>query len=344
MPTFHERILAMASPRLTYEEWKPYIRPIYDLPELDGVDPKVIWASRQRTIHHRVDLVTKFWDELSAAWPQGTALDYCLALELEEYSDENVFNSLKDPNFIKQVLEEGERRGIRHQQRVAPVERASFRPRRMAIADTDSSSDDDSDSSSSRQRRWTLNERVRFKEVVTRLAQSDAPTWHAVAKEFPERSPAECESFYKRLRDSKERTVVFKAERSKEEILRKQVNVIVGVEFRYKEMSAFVGFESEKLRTARLQNPLVNYIDQLTHKTITFAAMSPDYFVLDYYTWVRCLRRRRVNPFSQLSMTLRDVILLTFDNIGEHYDKIRNLEESRPPRPEDDMLPKFLGL
>jgi hypothetical protein len=42
-------------------------------------------------------------------------------------------------------------------------------------------------------------------------------------------------------------------------------------------------------------------------------------------------------------MCLRDVTLLTFDNIDDYVDKIRNLEQSRPPNPEDDMLARFLG-
>jgi hypothetical protein len=43
-------------------------------------------------------------------------------------------------------------------------------------------------------------------------------------------------------------------------------------------------------------------------------------------------------------MSLREVILLTVDNIGEYYHKIRNLEQSRPANPKDDLLPKILGL
>jgi hypothetical protein len=42
-------------------------------------------------------------------------------------------------------------------------------------------------------------------------------------------------------------------------------------------------------------------------------------------------------------MSLRDVKLLTFDNIGEYYDKIRNLDDIRPDNPEDDLVAKFLG-
>jgi hypothetical protein len=83
----------------------------------------------------------------------------------------------------------------------------------------------------------------------------------------------------------------------------------------------------------------------VTGKKITFAAISPDYFVLDYYTWVRwlCTRDQHRNPYSQLPMSLRDVKLLTFDNIGEYYDKIRNLDDIRPDNPEDDLVAKFLG-
>jgi hypothetical protein len=42
-------------------------------------------------------------------------------------------------------------------------------------------------------------------------------------------------------------------------------------------------------------------------------------------------------------MSLRDVTLLTADNIGEYYDKIRNLEQSKPLDPKDDHVLKFLG-
>jgi hypothetical protein len=124
--------------------------------------------------------------------------------------------------------------------------------------------------------------------------------------------------------------------------LRKKARAILGITFSFKGMTAFVGDVPQKFDYARKNNPFVNYVDQVSDKTIVFAAISPDYYLLDYHSWVRCLSTNRWNPFTRLRMTLQDLTLVTFDNIMDHYEKIVNLEQCRPPNPEDDIFRKFL--
>jgi hypothetical protein len=42
-------------------------------------------------------------------------------------------------------------------------------------------------------------------------------------------------------------------------------------------------------------------------------------------------------------MSLHELTFLTIDNIFEFYDKIVNLNESRPENPANDLLAKFIA-
>jgi hypothetical protein len=97
--------------------------------------------------------------------------------------------------------------------------------------DSDSSSDEEYGGPSVRTRRWAAHEITKFKEVLGRLAHSDGPSWDAVAREFPGRTPEQCQSCYRKLRESREITFVLKPPKSPEAMLRKKVKAIVGVEF-----------------------------------------------------------------------------------------------------------------
>ena len=72
------------------------------------------------------------------------------------------------------------------------------------------------------------------------------------------------------------------------------------------------------------------YVDQITTQAMVVPTLSPDYFVLDYSTWIALLRREEKNPFTMREMTEKDLIILTEQNFEKYRDKIANLEESLP--------------
>jgi hypothetical protein len=92
-----------------------------------------------------------------------------------------------------------------------------------------------------------------------------------------------------------------------------------------------------------MQNPLENYIDQITAQKILIPAVSPDFYLLDYTTWCKTLQKNSQNPFTRNHLTRRQLIFVTYDNVQELAPKIVNLNESRPKNPADDRLADFLG-
>jgi hypothetical protein len=322
---------------LTFAEWLPYI-PL--LPDVDAVDRAYFWDNREQQIHHRINAVNELYDKMIQVWPDGTALDFYIALELEQNTDWDVLDSLQDPAFVFRVLQEAELRGIKHSKPLlaAPIQaKPQFRIEGPEQSDPSSDSDDAYEEKPVIERSWTSSQIAKMEKVLRRLASNPSRSWGLVAKEFPDRTADQCKACYHKYHSTGKITADFDAD-TPAEFARKQVPMLVGIEFRYVDLTSYVGFEKSKLKAARLQNPLVNYIDQLTGKNILFAAMSPDGYVLDYYTWVECLKKERCNPFTRRPMFLRDLVMVTFDNIEELIGRIENLEQSRPAHPEDDHL------
>ena len=70
---------------------------------------------------------------------------------------------------------------------------------------------------------------------------------------------------------------------------------------------------------------LPGFIDDFTQKEVILPAISPQGYVLGYYTWLRVLAKQRNHcPFTRLPVTRRHLVKLTPDNIEEYRDKITN--------------------
>jgi hypothetical protein len=70
--------------------------------------------------------------------------------------------------------------------------------------------------------------------------------------------------------------------------------------------------------------------------------VSSDFYLFDYFRWSRCLKEERCNPIRRVPMTIRDVTLVTYDNVLGLWDKIINLDDSRQTDPDLDMPPIIL--
>ncbi|KAL9658489.1 hypothetical protein ABK040_006029 [Willaertia magna] len=74
-------------------------------------------------------------------------------------------------------------------------------------------------------------------------------------------------------------------------------------------------------------NPLRGVIDPITQYEIEKPAISPFGHVLGYNTWIKILNSEPKNtcPFTKQILRKRALVKLTYDNIDEYKDKIRNL-------------------
>jgi hypothetical protein len=297
----------------------------------------------------RIARVNEQWDQLKATWPQGSGLEYLIAFELIP-ANEEVVDALKRPEFVKNVIDVARSRGIPVLSALRPPELSRFVP--PAPDDTDSDdydsfdgADGDDDTHSRVPARWTANEVARFIEAL----REQPPSWKVIARRFPGRTPRHCRMQYKRLRRTGKLDFEYPAqEESHETAMRKKqlterIHNIIAIHFSYGDQSCLVIPQGQRYRQVAMQNPLVNYIDQITMMKIVFPAISPDYYLLDYTTWLKILATNAENPFTRSHFNKRQLTFITYDNVHLYAHKIVNLVESRPPNPADDKLAEILG-
>ncbi|KAI8808451.1 hypothetical protein BJ742DRAFT_808666 [Cladochytrium replicatum] len=74
-------------------------------------------------------------------------------------------------------------------------------------------------------------------------------------------------------------------------------------------------------------NPLPGFTDPITLDEVVRPAISPYGHVMSYESWVRCLAsedRKNICPLTKRTLTKRELVILTFENIHEFRDKIVN--------------------
>jgi hypothetical protein len=125
--------------------------------------------------------------------------------------------------------------------------------------------------------------------------------------------------------------------------LAEAIHGVVAIHFTFNEQKCWVMPEGWRFRKYALQNPLENYIDQVTQQKILIPAVSPDFYLLDYMTWCKVHEEDSQNPFTRSHFNMRQLTFVTYDNVQELAPKIVNLNESRPKNPADDRLADFLG-
>jgi|UniRef100_A0A7S4CW43 hypothetical protein len=78
------------------------------------------------------------------------------------------------------------------------------------------------------------------------------------------------------------------------------------------------------------ENPLPNFIDQITGDVVVQPCISPQGYVAGKRSWLAALEKRHGKcPFTNVKTSHRGLILLTSDNIAEHRDNIKNWEGIR---------------
>ncbi|KAI8997410.1 hypothetical protein BDB01DRAFT_771026 [Pilobolus umbonatus] len=75
-----------------------------------------------------------------------------------------------------------------------------------------------------------------------------------------------------------------------------------------------------------LDNPLPGFLDPITLEEVIKPAISTYGHVMGYDSWVRCLTnwegKKNICPLTKKTLTKRDLVILTHDNIDEYRDKI----------------------
>jgi hypothetical protein len=71
-------------------------------------------------------------------------------------------------------------------------------------------------------------------------------------------------------------------------------------------------------------NPLPGFIDPITLMEVEKPAISPYGHVMGYDCWVRCLGVKNLCPMTKKTLTKRDLVVLTIDNIEEYRFIITN--------------------
>lgn len=73
-------------------------------------------------------------------------------------------------------------------------------------------------------------------------------------------------------------------------------------------------------------NPVADMIDPITLERVVKPAVSPHGVVMGYDTWIRCLSRapRNVCPITKQTVTKRDLVRLTWENIEEYRALIKS--------------------
>jgi hypothetical protein len=329
-------------PVLTFEDWIPYAPA---LPEgLD--DPTPLIAYRRRLIEHRLATVNRDFNELKEAWPDGTALHFMLASELYTGPEVEFIAKLRDVNFIRKVLGEAKTRGIHQGSLAIPAASLRSAPPVVPLDETDSDSEDDTDSGGARKPKhnratWSALEMSSFRLILNELSPNPA-SWKAVARRFTGKTPDDCRYLYRRMRSTNQLDTDLTGPWEDSLPAGDRFKRVTVIQFCYKQMSAWVGPQGQTHKDRAMQNPLLNYVDQMTGNKIIYPAISPDFYLLDYRTWLKVIQEQGADPFSRRHLNKRQLIILNADNINEYQAKIHNLEASKPLHPADDHLEEFL--
>jgi hypothetical protein len=248
----------------------PDVHPVQPPRNSDATVVAHLEKVNESRVLRRVQFVNEDYEEMKVMWPEGTAFDFCVAVELERKEDFHVLKRLLNPGFVAQVIEEAEHRGIKHDHQtqskssVRQTSGVGFRRRRQISESSSEEYDDEFTDRGQRPAaagRWSVRETKRFKEVLAELSSLETGSWKGVQMD-------QYEGFYHKHWKSGKMKVVFNRRNSPTEIFRKKLKSLLCVEFQFHEKRVFVGRMPERFEQARVTNPLVNYIDQILKEPI----------------------------------------------------------------------------
>lgn len=254
----------------------------------------------RRSIYaRRVDKVNDRLDDFRDVWPKGRPIDYFIALESCRDDIGSALHKLCSKRYRRAVRVESHQRGVGGAcaPRVALDHSAFF----------DDESADDAP--------WADEEIAQFKRIYARIG----PDFPRIAWEIPSRNARQCRVIYEQLAERGELPALAQAADNEEHVRR----FTLSLRFDHSGAVFEVGGGDAALRECREKNPFPGMRDRITGEEINFPAMSPDGYVLDYFTWLKILEKNSANPFTDCPIYSKDdIVLLTTDNIDEFRERI----------------------
>jgi hypothetical protein len=171
---------------------------------------------------------------------------------------------------------------------------------------------------------WSSEEKQLFLKRLKEMKQlypDGQQMWGIFSQAIPGRVGYQCSSFYQTLLDA--------GEIRKEQRLCTPRKQAVKREDKPARSPVFAGVSkiaplSMYERKAQ-KNPLKGAIDFVTKAEMEVPAISPDGYVLDYKTWLNIIAEKSEDPFTRNHINKRQLTILTFKNIDQFRDKIKNL-------------------
>ena len=258
-----------------------------------------VMSFRRSIYARRVDKVNDRMDDFRDVWPKGRPIDYFIALESCHDNIGSALSKLMSKRYRRAVRIESHQRGIgrEHVSRVVLDHSAFF----------DAEKEDDAP--------WEPDEILQFKELYARIG----PDFPRIAWEIKGRNARQCRVIYEHLSENGELPQLERTA-AEEEFVRQ---FMLSLKFEHAGSVFEVGGSDVLLRECKERNPFPGMTDRITGEVIEFPAMSPDGYVLDYFTWIKLLEKNAVNPFTDAPIYSKDdLVLLTTDNIEQYRDMI----------------------
>lgn len=297
MAAFH--VIDGETPILRFADVEGMIQPPPSC--VDEATARGIMSFRRVIYARRVDKVNDRLDEFMEVWPKGRPIDFFIALEASNDNIADCLGKLYRKKFRRAIQAEARQRGVSSHTHAISLDHSEFY--------TEEAEDD---------AEWSPEEVAKFKEAYVKFGTN----FPRIAWEIPTRNARQCKVIFGRLREAGDLPAA-----KTEEMENFMNNFMVGLTFTYKGRDFELSGNEQLLQIYKKKNPIPGTVDKVTGQLILFPAMSPDGYVLDYFTWKKLLESGGQNPFTDSTIySMDELILLTVDNFDKYKDRIQNLD------------------
>lgn len=331
---------------LTVDDVEPFLQ--IPIPNIDQDTFEGIYRFRKERAPRLIRIINENMKVLYEMWPDATPIELYYALSENKDSIQGLKAQLASVDTYKQDLRSKlEEMSNPKSQKAKDLELQanSFADQNEEEEDSYDEEDFSVDKKKSlryRKSKWSEEDRKRFITLINHAEAKNLKSWTHVAKLMPGKNEKTCIYMYNRLKSQGVIRTTFKDHKihkvkppkkksDANHYIPPQFQHIISVAFKFTDQTIIVGPLGQKMKEYAMLNPLNGYIDNITGFPMAVPAISPDYYVLDYYTWLKLINGHQGNTYTTVKIpTKRQLTILTVDNIAEFRDKIVNLEESKP--------------
>lgn len=351
---------------LQFSDVEPYLQKTVqtDDPNLSEYLDKL----RIQAAHNRVHRVNINYKKLREVWPQGTPIDFFVALEMfANLTDIELRGELTNPKNIQKIVNEVENRRKGTPSTHQLIKQSRFFSL-MEDIESDASESNESDdysaednnyaSNARKYSHWTDEEMTRFINILK--TGSKKLTWSMIAQQFPNHDSKQCHSYYYRLKKEKKINFLFIPKKDTNETRfqasspgkpqhrshQKETEGKKSSKFKDTKalvllcgsQKAIVGPLTKRMKDIAIQNPLSKYNDSITGQPLFIPAISPYGTVLNYDTWMMIMDKDQIDPSVQrLVYSKSDIKIITLENFEQYKSRIRHLPDFEESNNQDDV-------